>query len=100
MKRIRLLAAVSASAVLALWKQVADIDSKSVGNAIQRLEGRICSAVFYAGNLVWMDVGHEPELAQAHPCPLSVAEDVEAELCLVRVECDHMVSVRTLRPML
>lgn len=98
MKRIRLLAAVSAS--VALWKQVADIDSKSVGNAIQRLEGRICSAVLYASNLVRMDAGHESEFAQAHPRSFSVAEDVKAELCLVRVECDHVVSVRTLRLML
>ncbi len=99
-KRIRLLAVVSASAVLALWKQVADIDSKSVGNAIQRLEGRICSAVLYASNLVRMDAGHESEFAQAHPRSFSVAEDVKAELCLVCVECDHVASVRTLRLML
>ena len=100
MKRIRLLAVVLANVVIVFRKQVAKVDFESFGNAIQRLEGRVHPAVFYAGNLVWMDVGHEPELAQAQPRPLSVAADVEAELCLVRVECDHMASVRTLRLML
>lgn len=79
MKRIRLLAVVLANVVIIFRKQVAKVDFESFGNAIQRLEGRVHPAVFYAGNLVWMDVGHEPELAQAHPRPLSVAEDVEAE---------------------
>lgn len=100
MKAIRLLAVVLTYAAFVFWKQVANVDFEGFGNAIQRLEGWVHLAVFNAGNSVRVDAGHESELAQAHPCPFSVAEDVEAELCLVRVECDRMASVRTLRQML
>lgn len=52
--------------------------------------------MLYSRNLVRMDASHKSELAQAHPRLFSVTENVEAELCFVRVKCGHISSVRML----